>query len=54
MKNGKNPPLAQKKLIAEHKLNPQNWLIVKNLPEEMHLMHRYTGRLRILKVRRAV
>lgn len=53
MKNGKNPTKAQKIYLKEHRLNPDNWLITKNIPEEMLLVHRYTGSIRrILKQRK--
>ena len=38
MKHGKNPTLAQKKFIAAKRLKPENWLIVKDTPEEMVLV----------------
>lgn len=42
---GKNPTLRQKKLIADLKfrgisLNPDNWLVRKETPEELHIMKR--------------
>lgn len=45
MKHGKKPTVAQKKLIASHKykstyLNPDNWLVIKNLPEMLVISHR--------------
>ncbi|MHB8061335.1 MAG: DUF6906 family protein [Ruminiclostridium sp.] len=40
MKHGKVPTVAQKKLIASCKykskgLNPDNWLVIKNLPDKL-------------------
>ena len=35
MKNGKRPTVAQKKEIASWRLNPDNWLVVKNTPAEL-------------------
>jgi len=49
LKNGKRPTLAQKRLIAKYRLNPDNWLVVKNMPGEMHLVNKYSGKLRVLK-----
>ncbi len=46
MKNGKNPTKAQKIYLKGYGLNPDNWLIVKNTPEEMQLVHRYTSTTR--------
>lgn len=50
MKQGKTPTLKQKQLISKRGLNPINWLVVKNLPQELHLIHRHTGSPRVLKV----
>ena len=41
MKNGKNPTREQKKLLVKWKLNPGDWLVVKDTPREMHLVHRH-------------
>jgi len=49
VKQGKNPTRKQKALMARAKLNPDNWLVVKNLPDSLHLEHRITGRARVLK-----
>ena len=45
MKHGIRPTVAQKKLIAGHKhkstyLNPDNWLVIKNLPDRLVIRHR--------------
>ncbi|MGA4718837.1 DUF6906 family protein [Fictibacillus nanhaiensis] len=48
MKNGKRPNRSQKDIIKFNGLNPDNWLITKNLPEEMHLVHRETGSKKII------
>ncbi len=47
MKHGIKPTAAQRKLIANYKskseyLNPDNWLVIKNLPKELVLRHRLT------------
>lgn len=42
MKHGKNPTREQKKLIQQWKLNPENWLVVKDTPDQMLLVHRYS------------
>jgi hypothetical protein len=49
MKNDKRPNRSQKEAIKFSGLNPENWLITKNLPGEMHVVHRETGTKRILK-----
>ena len=41
MKHGKNPTREQKKLLAKRKLNPEDWLVVKDTPERMELVHRH-------------
>ncbi|MGQ4668611.1 DUF6906 family protein [Metabacillus halosaccharovorans] len=52
MKQGKRPTRAQKKLIVQSGLNPNNWLIEKNLIHDhrLHLIHRETGRQRVVAV----
>lgn len=50
MKNGKRLKKNQKIKVKEAGLNPENWLIVKNLHNEMHLVHRVSGRIRIIPV----
>ena len=41
MKNGKNPTVAQRKLMWKFKLDPAMWLVVKDTSTEMHLVHRH-------------
>ncbi|WP_209121552.1 hypothetical protein [Alkalihalobacillus sp. BA299] len=48
MKNGKAPTKKQKIAIKEVGLNPNNWLVSKNLQEELHIVHRETGRLKVI------
>lgn len=40
MKHGKNPTREQKKLLQKWKLDPAMWLVVKDTPERMELVHR--------------
>jgi len=40
MKNGKNPTLAQKKLIDQNGYAPGHWLVVKDTPQEMVIVSR--------------
>lgn len=42
MKNGKKPTVAQRKYIQSKGLNAENWLIVKDTPTEMWLVHRHS------------
>ncbi|MGL3989092.1 DUF6906 family protein [Bacillus paralicheniformis] len=48
MKHGKRPTRAQKQIIKKNGLNPENWLISKNLQHEQRLVvvHRHTGTVR--------
>lgn len=47
--HGLRPTRRQKELIKAAGLNPANWLVTKNLPGELHLEHRTTGKARVLK-----
>ncbi|MCM3525269.1 hypothetical protein M3687_09345 [Bacillus subtilis] len=49
MKHGKRPTRAQKDIIKQNGLNPNNWLVSKNLQHEQRLIfvHRYTGTVRM-------
>ena len=40
MKNGKVPTLEQKKIMKSHGLIAENWLVVKNLPNELEVISR--------------
>ena len=40
MKNGKVPTLEQKKLMKAHGLNPDDWLVVKNLTDAITVVSR--------------
>jgi len=51
MKHGKNPSKKQKMFLKESKLNPENWLIVKDYHECFEIVHRVTGKRRKLKGR---
>ena len=41
MKNGKKPTVAQRKLMQKWKLNSEDWLVVKDEPSKMTLVHRH-------------
>ena len=45
MKHGKNPTREQKKLLIKWKLDPAMWLVVKDTPERMELVHRRFDRV---------
>lgn len=40
MKNGKAPTREQKQVMKAHGLDPQKWLVVKNLPDTMEVVSR--------------
>lgn len=44
MKHGKKPTVAQRKFIQKMGLIAENWLVVKDTPEKMELVHRYSDR----------
>lgn len=46
LKHGKKPTVAQRKLIAKWKLDWRDWLVVKDTPERMELVHRHFDRTR--------
>lgn len=48
MKNGKNPTVRQKKLMTQEHLNYESWLVVKDTPTEMQIIHRNTGEIRTI------
>lgn len=50
MKHGKKPTANQRKLIKSKRLNPENWLVTKDTPTEMHLVHRhFDNKTRIIR-----
>lgn len=49
MKHGKKPTRRQKQDIASVRLNPDNWLVCKNTPEELVIEHRISGKVRIIR-----
>lgn len=40
VKNGKKPTVAQNILIKSKGLNPNNWLVIKNLSDKLIVLHR--------------
>lgn len=49
MKHGLRPTREQKRIIAKAGLVVDNWLAVKNLPGELHVVHRHSGEERVIK-----
>ena len=43
MKQGKKPTWNQRKVLEAWGLNPLDWLVSKDTPTEMVLIHRYTS-----------
>lgn len=50
MKQGKKPTNKHKEAMLRVGLNSDNWLVTKSLAYEIHLVHRETGRERIIPV----
>jgi hypothetical protein len=48
MKQGKNPTRLQKQHIKHAGLNYANWLIIKSLHNQLHIVHRFTGTKRVI------
>lgn len=48
MKQGKKPTYSQRKVLEEWGLNPRDWLVSKDTPEKMMLVHRHTTATKIL------
>jgi hypothetical protein len=44
MKHGKKPTVAQCDLIQAHGMDSRDWLVVKDTPNEMVLVHRYSDK----------
>lgn len=42
MKNGKKPTREQRKMLEKFHLNAADWLVVKDTPEEMTIIHRFS------------
>ena len=40
LKNGKKPTLEQKRIMRCHGLVPDNWLVVRNLPDSIEVVSR--------------
>lgn len=49
MKQGKNPTREQKKYISSNGLYPGDWLVSKDTPKEMVLVHRFSTVNKVLK-----
>ncbi len=45
---GKKPTRKQKELLKKYNLNPDNWLVSKNPPGKLYIVHRNTGSKRVI------
>ena len=50
MKNGKRPHKKHKIAIKNAGMNPSNWLVTKNLPSEIHIVHKLSGNERVISL----
>ena len=46
MKHGKKPTVAQRRMMDKHGLGSGMWLVVKDTPQRMELVHRWSDRTR--------
>ena len=49
VKHGKKLTRNQKKALAAVGLNPENWLVVKNLEDRLIVIHRISGKTRTIE-----
>lgn len=52
--NGKRLQRWMKEAVKKSGLVVANWLYIKNLPGELHLQHRLSGKVKVLRVERRV
>ncbi|WP_420819722.1 DUF6906 family protein [Paenibacillus monticola] len=48
MKQGRRPTRRQNAIIQSFKLNPTNWLVERESPSHMSIVHRTSGNLKCL------
>lgn len=48
--NGKRPTRQQQKILKERRLNPDNWLVLKNPQGKLHIQNRENKKIRILDI----
>lgn len=46
MKHGRKPTVKQKIFLKEHRLNPENWLVVTDDKHCMTVIHRNTDKVK--------
>ena len=48
MKHGKKPTVSQRKLLEKWKLKFEDWLVVKDEPSKITLVHRHFNKTKII------
>ncbi len=48
MKHGTKPTVRQAKILQAKKLKPEDWLIERETPEQMVIIHRYGKAQRVI------
>lgn len=46
---GKKPTYNQRKFLKAARLNPANWLVQKDTPDFMQIIHKYSDNVRVIK-----
>ena len=49
LRHGKRPTRKQKIFIKGKKLNPENWLVIKDNDEEIVIVHKESGNIKYIK-----
>jgi len=49
MKHGRKPSVRQSNILAAKRLKPEDWLIERETPDEMVIIHRYGNAKRIIR-----
>jgi hypothetical protein len=51
LKHGKRLTRAMKELLQQQGYAPDEWLYVKNLHNELHIVHKQLGRVEIIEMK---
>lgn len=49
MANAKTPTRRQRQILKKRRLNTDNWLVQKNPPGELYIIHRVSGTKKLIK-----
>lgn len=49
MANAKTPTRRQRQIINKRRLNTDNWLVQKNPPGELYIIHKLSGSKKLIK-----